>query len=801
LEQTSEPIPFGKYELLERLAVGGMAEVFRARVRGEGGFEKHLVIKRILPHLSSDSEFVVMLIDEAKIAVCLSHPNIVQVYDLGKIEGTYFIAMEFIEGGDLKEILRRCARRKIHVPIHHAIYITTEVLKGLDYAHSKRAGTKDSPVPLQIIHRDISPPNILLSYEGEVKIVDFGIAKASTRMMETAAGILKGKFEYMSPEQASGLAVDARTDLFSTALLLYEMLVGRNPFLAEADMQVLNNVRNARVVPPSQINPEIPKTLEKIIMKALELDVDKRYPRAGEMGADLLSFAYQSGHVSNATKLSRFMAELFAEEIAAGRTASSVAPGKVEDRGDRNTVASAGRSSRARGGPGERRRGGAWAASPPEDPGEDDDEGVTEAIDLKALVQKEQLGKRLERDKGGGRGPAPGAAAGGRRLPSSIPAADGKVTVSFFDSPDVSPDFDATFVPPPTEEDDSEAVTTIQVVPDMRRAGGRGGKDGAPNIARTSAGRSAAAGATRERSREQPVSRPGTGAVGAETVPSGGPGTGFEVRRTSGPETKTELDLGSPARDGRDDEEARPTTPIHAPSKQTEVISGRQEPEQPGRVDGQSSPPTESPVFPPPGYAPEGEPSPSSESPVFPTSGYGAEAGPSGSAAGGYSVRSVQPPSSGGAEAGVAEQPARPSPPETAAAPEVPKSVEPADLLSSTWRFLKERPVGSAFMAGLFTGFVLANLLGAPFCGTGEGVDLESSSTTSVSTRVSARVAPAADVRGDEARAPAGAPVWRRTSASNQHAPHGVLEVASSAGLPKPPIAQRSGSTPVFPED
>ncbi|RMF59325.1 MAG: serine/threonine protein kinase, partial [Calditrichaeota bacterium] len=223
MEKNFKPIPFGKYELLERLAVGGMAEVFRARVRAEGGFEKHLVIKRILPHLSSDSEFVVMLIDEAKIAVCLSHPNIVQVYDLGKIEGTYFIAMEFIEGGDLREILRRCAQRNITVPIDHAIYITTEVLKGLDYAHSKRAGTKESATPLQIIHRDISPPNILLSYAGEVKIVDFGIAKASTRMMETAAGVLKGKFEYMSPEQASGLAVDARTDLFSTALLLYEM--------------------------------------------------------------------------------------------------------------------------------------------------------------------------------------------------------------------------------------------------------------------------------------------------------------------------------------------------------------------------------------------------------------------------------------------------------------------------------------------------------------------------------------------------------------------------------------------------
>lgn len=317
MERPSAPEVFGKYELLDRIAIGGMAEVFRARLRGDGGFEKHLVIKRILPHLSQDADFVVMLIDEARIAVSLNHPNIVQIYDLGKLEGTYYIAMELIEGGDLKVVLQRGKR----LPIPHALYITIEVLKGLEYAHQKMGGSKENPVPLNIIHRDISPPNILLSYEGEVKLVDFGIAKASVRLMETSAGILKGKFEYMSPEQASGLVLDHRSDLFSTAILLYEMLTGRSPFDGTSDLMVLQNVRMSRAIPPSQLNPDIPPKLEQIILKGLAREKDDRYQRAADMRNDLMAFAYASGFVSNPSRLAAYMRTLFPNEVRAGQVA------------------------------------------------------------------------------------------------------------------------------------------------------------------------------------------------------------------------------------------------------------------------------------------------------------------------------------------------------------------------------------------------------------------------------------------------------------------------------------------------
>ncbi len=692
LEKASEPIPFGKYELLERLAIGGMAEVFRARVRGEGGFEKHLVIKRILPHLSSDSEFVVMLIDEAKIAVCLSHPNIVQVYDLGKIEGTYFIAMEFIEGGDLREILRRCAQRHIRIPIHHAIYIATEVLKGLDYAHAKRAGTKDSHVPLQIIHRDISPPNILLSYAGEVKIVDFGIAKASTRMMETAAGILKGKFEYMSPEQASGLAVDARTDLFSTALLLYEMLAGKNPFVAEADIQVLNNVRNAHVLPPSRINPSIPPRLEQIVMKALRLDADKRYLRAGEMGADLLSFAYQSGHISNASKLSRFMAELFAEEIAAGRTASSAAPPPE------NTRQSLGRlpgSAPGRPAPSPGGDDASPATAPTARPGvldDADDEGVTEAIQLTDLIQREA--RRVPRNDTSSRHPvslqvrSPSRPAQdgdgtsrrtGWRLPSAIPAADGKQTFSFFDNPEVSPDFDATFVPPPSGDDEEEAATTIQQVPQPKP-----GRPPSPAplipVARN-------------------IAEPGLDQNAPRHVADR-----EGMSRSSAPETKTEVEIPASTRVADDPESARPTTPIHAVSRQQAVA--RHSPVETARVDARPDRAAHDPAKP----AAAVEPVVQAPMPPPEPRGHSVAPGP-----GPEPVEDSAP----AAERPLPEDPWA-HPPAGVSSP----LSETEDIVTRLVGTFKQRPAMSAFIGGVVTGFFLANLLGAPFCGSGEEGDL-----------------------------------------------------------------------------
>jgi len=240
---TFEPKQFGKYYLLEKLAVGGMAEIYKAKTYGAEGFEKLLAIKRILPHAAADKEFINMLIDEAKLSVLLSHANIVQVYDLGKVGEDYFISMEFIHGINLRDVLYRLREKNKRLPIDLSVYAASEICKGLDYAHRK---TDSNNQPLGIVHRDISPQNILISYEGEVKIVDFGIAKAAMNISHTMAGILKGKIAYMSPEQAMGKAIDFRTDIFSLGILLYEALTGKKLYTGESQFEVLKKIRTAR---------------------------------------------------------------------------------------------------------------------------------------------------------------------------------------------------------------------------------------------------------------------------------------------------------------------------------------------------------------------------------------------------------------------------------------------------------------------------------------------------------------------------------------------------------------------------
>ena len=218
-----KPAKFGKYWLLERINVGGMAEVFKAKSYGVEGFEKLIAIKRILPSIAEDEDFITMFIDEAKIAVQLNHANIAQIFDLGKIDESYFIALEFVHGKDLRTIWDRHKRRGLRLPIPMSVYVISRVLEGLDYAHRKKnAGGEE----LNIVHRDVSPQNVLVAYEGEVKIIDFGIAKAANKASKTQAGILKGKFGYMSPEQVRGLPLDRRADIFSAGIILYELLTG-----------------------------------------------------------------------------------------------------------------------------------------------------------------------------------------------------------------------------------------------------------------------------------------------------------------------------------------------------------------------------------------------------------------------------------------------------------------------------------------------------------------------------------------------------------------------------------------------
>lgn len=317
MPRAAKPIPFGKYELLEKIAVGGMAEIFKARTSGVGGFEKYLAIKRILPHLSENKEFIDMLINEAKIAVRLSHANIVQIYDLGKIDDSYFIAMEYIEGKDLRAVMQRCEEIGMPLFVQHAVFITIEVCKGLEYAHSKN-DTETAAGALQelnIVHRDISPQNVMISYEGEVKITDFGIAKASVNVNQTEAGVVKGKYEYMSPEQASGLPVDRRTDIFSTGIVLYEMLTGVRPFRGDSDLTILERVRDAKVDPPSKYNKSVPRKLEKIVLKALSKEPDDRYQTATDFKDDLTKFFYSSTFNFTTSNLASYMKSIYSEEI------------------------------------------------------------------------------------------------------------------------------------------------------------------------------------------------------------------------------------------------------------------------------------------------------------------------------------------------------------------------------------------------------------------------------------------------------------------------------------------------------
>lgn len=312
----SEPTRFGKYQIIERIASGGMAEVFKARLDGIGGFHRTYAIKRILPHLTSNAEFVDLLVDEAKVAGLLSHANIVQILDLGAVDGQYFIAMEYVNGKDLRQILERCAAKNITLPFPHAVYTLIEMLKGLEYAHDRTVVRNGKQVPLNIVHRDISPANLLVSYQGEIKLTDFGIAKAIVKGMETQAGVVKGRFDYMAPEQAAGGHVDHRADLFAAGVVFYELLTGRHPFRQAADLKTLDAVRRGEVIPPSRINPDVPAALDAVVAAALQVDPDRRYASATLFKDALNQFFHDAGFIFSAATLATFVRGLFPPEEA-----------------------------------------------------------------------------------------------------------------------------------------------------------------------------------------------------------------------------------------------------------------------------------------------------------------------------------------------------------------------------------------------------------------------------------------------------------------------------------------------------
>lgn len=304
------PKNFGRYEFLERVAAGGMAEVFKAKMKGAAGVERTIAIKRILPGYSQDRDFVAMFIDEAKIACDLAHGNIVQVYDLGEFDGRYFIAMEFIDGRDVRHLMEAVGdeTKPGKLPTELAAFIAAEACRGLDYAHRK---SDANGRPMGIVHRDISPSNILLSFEGEVKIGDFGIAKAFEKLNKTRTGTIKGKYNYLAPEAVRGLGVDHRSDVFGMGTVLYEMLTAKKVFDAKSELRILEMVRAGEYVPARQLEPSIPTALERIINKALMRDREKRYQSAAEMEYDLHGFLYSLGRRTSGAELAAFMRSAF----------------------------------------------------------------------------------------------------------------------------------------------------------------------------------------------------------------------------------------------------------------------------------------------------------------------------------------------------------------------------------------------------------------------------------------------------------------------------------------------------------
>ncbi|WP_437714922.1 protein kinase [Sorangium sp. So ce448] len=322
---------FGRYRLLERLGEGGMAEVFKAKSFGVEGFEKVLVIKRILPKLAEQGRFVDMFVHEAKLAVRLSHANIVQVFDLGRVDHpngdptSYFIAMEYVPGLDLATLLARCRRAKKPIPLAMAVFMTAEIAKALDHAHRRR---DEQSRPLGIVHRDISPQNILLSWEGEVKVTDFGIAKATQSMTdeevgENRAGRIRGKLAYMSPEQSRAGAIDGRSDLFSLGTVLYEMLAGSNPFAAPTAFEIMRRLQASEYPPLALARPDVPRSLVDVVSTMLAKNPEDRFPDAGRLHEALLGFFYATAERFGANDLADFL-EPFHEEKSAEIQASAV---------------------------------------------------------------------------------------------------------------------------------------------------------------------------------------------------------------------------------------------------------------------------------------------------------------------------------------------------------------------------------------------------------------------------------------------------------------------------------------------
>jgi eukaryotic-like serine/threonine-protein kinase len=302
----------GRYHLLDRIAFGGMAEIYRAKTFDANGHAHLVAVKRVLAHLAEDDDFIQMLVDEAKIAGVLKHPNIARVYEFARAHGEYFIAMEHVDGKDMRSILERCRQRKHPVPPQHAAYIAAEIASALHAAH---IAVDPQGKPMRIVHRDVSPSNVICAYTGEVKLCDFGIAKATLSKVNTKTGVIKGKVKYMSPEQALGRRLDHRSDVFSLGTCLYEMLTRLPPFTATNEMDLLIKVRDAKYRAIRELVPTCPPEIEAIADKCLTRSRAQRYQTAEEVAGDLRQFLRRYMPNYSRSHLGRYVRKMFSAEI------------------------------------------------------------------------------------------------------------------------------------------------------------------------------------------------------------------------------------------------------------------------------------------------------------------------------------------------------------------------------------------------------------------------------------------------------------------------------------------------------
>ena len=315
-----EATRLGSYEILRRLARGGMAEIFLARTSGPSGFEKLVVLKKILARYADKPRYVQLFLEEAKLAASLDHPNIAQVYDIGMVDGSYFFTMEHLHGQDVRSILHRAWRIGERFPIEHAVQIARHVASALHFAHEKRRG--DGAL-LGLVHRDVSPSNVIVTYDGATKLLDFGVAKTAASTVKTRTGALKGKISYMSPEQARGAPLDRRSDIFSLGIVLWEMVTTQRLYRGDNDFATLQLIINHPPPPPSRVRPECPPELERIVLRALAQDPEARYATADQLAAELDELAREHKLKQSSNALAATLGQLFGAELAAWREAQA----------------------------------------------------------------------------------------------------------------------------------------------------------------------------------------------------------------------------------------------------------------------------------------------------------------------------------------------------------------------------------------------------------------------------------------------------------------------------------------------